>query len=66
MGEKMTKAEWEKKNNYTKEHNCSCCKHSECIEKTPWDRSWKCEMKRLAGAGDSVKGSYSCDLWEHY
>ena len=60
----MTKSEWEKIHHYTNDRNCGSCKHSEVVEKTPWDRTWKCRKKREAGAGENVKSNYSCDLLE--
>jgi hypothetical protein len=62
----MTKAEWDKEHDYRKsEHTCSWCAKCESIEIDPWIWKLACLEKRKAGAGESVKPSYDCDLWEH-
>ena len=62
----MTSTEWEKVYNYNKEHNCSCCKHSESNEISFGNFKYTCKEREKAGAGKAVKSNYSCDLWEHY
>jgi hypothetical protein len=62
----MTSAEWEKAHNYTREHNCSYCKHSVSIETSLGVFKYICKEREEMGAGKAVKSSYSCDLWEIY
>jgi hypothetical protein len=62
----MKKEDWEKLHGFRKsEHTCSFCKHSNLIQKTPWDTSYYCREKRKVKAGSATKASYECDLWEH-
>jgi len=63
----MTKAEWEAVHGYrTTEHLCARCKHhGEYLRGVYETVGYTCAKKKEAGAGEIVKGSAECDLWEH-
>jgi hypothetical protein len=65
IGKQMNKAEWDKTHNYTRERNCTFCKHSKDISKDWYRTNLKCLEKEKAGAGASIKTNYCCNLWEH-
>ncbi|MDR2150108.1 MAG: hypothetical protein LBO67_04705 [Spirochaetaceae bacterium] len=60
----MKKDEWEKKYHYGK-RNCSQCLHYIEVQIDGCNTKHSCVKKREAGAGEAVKPSYDCDLWEH-
>jgi hypothetical protein len=62
----MKKAEWEEKYGYTNKHTCAYCKN--CKEANNYLFSLEIQLvclKRIeAGAGKSIKPTFTCVLWE--